>query len=695
MLRSPLPARPALPALVAYIDAAQRYRFCNPSHNDIAGTDASQLVGLTVCEVLGSSGYAVLAPELAKALQGSAVAFERMLHIGQHYIDALVEFVPDLDPVAGVRGVYVVIIDQSARRAAEQALLQQQALLHATLASVGEPLLTTDAQGQIAYMNASASALCGWQLEQCLGWASGAVVPLYERAGCTLLPDAAPRVLAQPGVPVSYRDVLLRTRSGAYIPVEGSVTAILSDGVASGTVWILRDVSAACALAAELTYQASHDALTGLLNRREFEQRLEALIVATRGTAVRHTMLYMDLDQFKIVNDTCGHAAGDELLRQLSRVLRGTLRHTDLLARLGGDEFGVLLHHCSGSDAAITAESLRRTIYDFNFIWRDRMFPIGVSIGLISFGDDGLQLADLLRRADAACYLAKDKGRNQFRVFDADDQELLQRQGQIDWASRIHCALNDNRFVLYQQKIQALSGAAGSVPHYEVLLRMRDEDGSVIPPMAFVPAAERYGLMPLIDRWVIRRAFLEIAGRNPAGQAPRELCAINLSGASVGDPSMLAYICEQFDACALEPSAVCFEITETAAISNLSDAIRLIEALAVLGCRFALDDFGSGMSSFAYLKHLPVNFLKIDGEFVKDILERPVDHAMVEAINRIGHVMEIETIAEYVETDAIRERLAALKIDYVQGYGVHRPEPMAELLQPVGASARNTDPLFI
>jgi diguanylate cyclase (GGDEF)-like protein len=425
----------------------------------------------------------------------------------------------------------------------------------------------------------------------------------------------------------------------------------------------------------EISHQAAHDALTGLINRREFESRLEIALQNAQIEKLQHTILYLDLDQFKVINDTCGHVAGDQLLRQLTTLLQGSLRQSDTLARLGGDEFGVLLECCSLEPAVRIAETLRQTVNDFHFVWQDKTFPIGVSIGLVNFGDDGLTLGDVLSIADAACYVAKDKGRNRIHVYSPGDNELAQRNSEMDWIGRIRKALDENRFVLYAQKIIPLSGDGNEGEHHELLIRMLDEAGKLIPPMAFIPAAERYNLMPTLDRWVIKTAFAQYKGAG-TGKAPPRSCAINLSGASIGDDNLLAFIKEQFDTFQIPPGVICFEVTETSAIANLGKAAVLIRDLKAMGCRFALDDFGSGMSSFAYLKHLPVDFLKIDGSFVKDMVDDRIDHAMVEAINRIGHVMGIQTIAEFVENDAILAELRKIGVDFAQGYGIGRPQPL-------------------
>ncbi|MFV3016134.1 putative bifunctional diguanylate cyclase/phosphodiesterase, partial [Pseudomonas sp. KHB2.9] len=427
---------------------------------------------------------------------------------------------------------------------------------------------------------------------------------------------------------------------------------------------------------ANLSWQATHDALTGLANRREFEFRLEQVLQqVAREHSGRHALMFLDLDQFKLVNDTCGHAAGDELLRHICALLQSDLREGDTLARLGGDEFGILLENCPASVAEKIAESLRHTVQNLHFVWKGRPFMTTVSIGLVHISQVPTTLETSLRAADMACYMAKEKGRNRVQVYHADDSELSLRFGEMAWVQRLHMALEENRFCLYSQEIAPLGHTDADNGHIEILLRLHDEAGRIILPDSFIPAAERYGLMSSLDRWVVDNVFNLIARcMHERPGRPMAMCAINLSGITIGDDAFLGFLREKFAAYSVPPEMICFEITETCAIANLGSAIRFINELKALGCHFSLDDFCAGMSSFAYLKHLPVDFLKIDGSFVKDMLDDPINRAMVEVINHIGHVMGKRTIAEFVETPHIEQALLEIGVDYAQGYVIERPQ---------------------
>jgi diguanylate cyclase (GGDEF)-like protein len=425
-----------------------------------------------------------------------------------------------------------------------------------------------------------------------------------------------------------------------------------------------------------IEHMAFHDALTGLNNRFEFEHQLRRALETTEH-GHSHALLYVDLDQFKIINDTCGHVAGDELLRQVATLLKGPIRGADTLARLGGDEFGVLLLDCPPDQARRIGERMLELVRDFRFIWQDKNFNIGASIGMVMLDHPGLTLADAMRQADMACYAAKDKGRNRIQLYLPDDVELRQRHGEMEWVNRINRALETDFFELHHQRIVALSGAH-PVNCCEFLLRMREPGNPrLILPGTFIPAAERYGLMPAMDRWVVAHSLGHLSScRAAAPDLDKGLAFINLSGATLNDEHFLAFVKDQLEQYGIPAASVCFEITETAAISNLKHALAFIDGVKTLGCRVALDDFGTGLSSFSYLKTLHADYLKIDGGFVRDMLDDPMDASIVEAINNIGHVAGLTTIAEFVETDAIRARLVEIGVDYAQGYGIHRPEPL-------------------
>ena len=450
----------------------------------------------------------------------------------------------------------------------------------------------------------------------------------------------------------------------------------------------IQDITEAHQLSKELSYQATHDALTGLVNRREFEARIEYALEGTWRNGKEHAVCYLDLDQFKVINDTCGHVAGDELLRQVANVLRTKVRASDTIARLGGDEFGLLMENCPLVQSQRVAESFRAAIEDFQFVWDDKRFRVGVSIGLVPINGDSASVTEVLQQADTACYAAKDLGRNRVHIFLRDDEELTKRHGEMQWVTKIQAALETDQFRLYVQPIVPVVGDRSRYEHYEVLIRMIDESGADVPPGAFLPAAERYNLAAQVDRWVVSH-LLEWAVQNPLEFARFDMCSINLSGLTLADESFLGYVIELLRAARVPSSKICFEITETAVISNLSQASRFISTLKALGCLFALDDFGSGLSSFAYLKNLPVDYLKIDGMFVRDVHTDPLDRALVRSINDVGKVMGKKTIAEFVENDDILRVLAEVGVDYAQGYGVGKPFPLSLLDHVPEALAAN------
>lgn len=577
-----------------------------------------------------------------------------------------------LSVVLGI-GIAVAVVRHSTR--AERALFHEKERAEVTLHSIADAVISTDAEGRIEFMNPIAEQLTGWREAQALGELIDTVFRVVneltrEALSCHI--DSADIRDAQDIQP-QLNGLLISTDGNEYA-IEKSVAPIRDgQGGIIGYVFVFHDVTHSRHLAHQLSWQASHDALTGLANRREFESVMQQLCETAQARGKQHALLYMDLDQFKIVNDTCGHAAGDELLRQVAAIISTKVREGDSLFRLGGDEFAVLLTGCPVKRAEEIAHDIRQAIEDFRFIWQDKPFSIGVSIGLVPITVESEGMAQLLAAADAACYAAKEKGRNRVQVYEASDAELSMRKGEMRWLPRINRALEENRFLLYYQKITTVKREASfDMMQYEVLLRMLDEEGHIVPPQAFIPAAERYNLMPQVDRWVIRNTLAWIAAHAASLQGVSTVY-INLSGQSLNDELFLSFVEEQIKQVGVLSVRIGFEITETAAVANLSRAMHFINKLKALGCSFALDDFGSGMSSFAYLKNLPVDKIKIDGLFVRDILTDKIDCAMVEAINRIGHEMGIETVAEFVENDAILEKLKLIGVDYAQGYGIHMP----------------------
>jgi len=465
--------------------------------------------------------------------------------------------------------------------------------------------------------------------------------------------------------------------NGKIIWVRATARLVENEYRQGGLLLVGEDITEARLLSESIAYQASHDALTGLANRSQFDSYIKQAVALAYADNSEHVLCYLDLDQFKVVNDTCGHLAGDELLRQLGDLLRTHIRKQDFVARLGGDEFGVLMIKCSLNEAFLACENLRDLVKDFRFVWEDRSFTLGVSIGISAINGSSGNAVNLLKEADSACYVAKDNGRNRVHVFRPDDEELAMRQGEMQWVEKIQQGLEQNRFCLYGQPIVSITDHEEGL-HFETLVRYREDDGRIIPPGAFLPAAERYNLAPSLDRWVISHLFEWIATK-PGFIDELSLCSVNLSGLSMSDETMLAFISEQFSTWAIPAHKICFEVTETAAIANLSHATKFIKQLKERGCLFSLDDFGSGLSSFAYLKNLSVDYLKIDGLFVKDMLNDKVDLAMVKSINEVGHVMGKKTIAEFVENEQIFNLLNVLGVDYAQGYGIGKPVPLDEL----------------
>ena len=569
-------------------------------------------------------------------------------------------------------GIALFVIRRAAQ--AEQAMFREKERAEVTLFSIADGVITISADGKVEYLNPIAEQLTGWTKEEAQGRMLPDVFRVVNEDSREEIPSPAlGAALDGQAVSTDFHGVLI-SRSGNEYAVEQSVAPMRDPaGNMIGVVLVFRDVTQSRHLARQLSWQATHDPLTGLGNRIEFESMMDQLLETAGNQGKHHALVYLDLDRFKIVNDTCGHVAGDELLRQLSSLLLERVREGDGLFRLGGDEFAVLLVGCPLHRAIEIANDIRQRVEEFRFNWDGKSFSVGASMGLIPITADSMGKPQILAAADAACYAAKEKGRNRVQVYEPGNSELVAREGEMKWLQRIHAAINEDRFVLYFQRM--LNTRDRSRMDYEILLRMRDDEGRIVPPQAFIPAAERYHLMPMIDRWVVS-ATLSWAANNPKILNEIGGFYINLSGQSLNDEKFLGFVSEQIQGRDELTGMIGFEITETAAIANLTRAMRFISVLKGMGCRFALDDFGSGMSSFAYLKNLKVDKVKIDGIFVRDMLQDEIDFAMVESINRIGQLMGIETVAEFVENDQILAKVRELGVDYAQGYGIHRPEPL-------------------
>ncbi len=578
-----------------------------------------------------------------------------------------------LDEQGRARRIVGVDLDVTERKLFEEALFREKESAQITLQSIGDGVITTDSSCRIEYLNPIAEQLTGWRLEHAQGRAIDEIFRSFHEETCEPLENPLAVAIRRTCAIKSVRPTLLIRRDGNELYIESCATPIRDGaGNVSGGVLVFHDVSESRELNRKLSYHASHDILTGLVNRREFESRLERALKSARAREASYALCHIDLDQFKIINDNCGHSAGDALLGQVGALLKSKIRWRDTLARLGGDEFGVLLESCSLDEAVRNAEALREAIRNYKFVWEDRTFRLGASIGVVPISPENEDVAALISAADSACAAAKEGGRNRIYSFQENDIDLMRRRREMQWAARINNALEDNRFEIYRQVIQPLQQQHAGL-HYELLLRMRDETGKIVTPDQFITAAERYGLTPNIDRWMVEHALRWLVSEADEREK-LEMCSINLSGQSLGDDKFLPFVIEHFHRSGIDASKICFEITETAAIASFSQANRFIHALKELGCRFALDDFGTGLSSFGYLKHFPVDFLKIDGSFVKEILHDPIDREMVRSINEIGHLTGKQTIAEFAENDAIIDMLRSLGVDYAQGYGVHMPQ---------------------
>ncbi|WP_442923266.1 EAL domain-containing protein [Microcoleus sp. A2-D3] len=674
----------------------------------------TQMTGYLPAEIIGQTPSCLRGPE-SNAAQVAKIrrAFSRRTPLRLELINyrkdgstywVELNSVPVADEFGNLTHWVSVQRDISDRKRMEQAFFDEKELAQVTLQSIGDAVITTDSDGCISTLNPVAEKLTGWSTSEAKGLPLASVLRIVDETTRIPIENIAQIALYEGRIVDQGHNSLLIARHNREFAIDHCVAPIhASNGTIVGAVVVFRDVTQVRTQARQLTWQATHDPLTQLVNRREFEYQLEHALHSAQGYGQEHVLLYLDLDRFKIVNDTNGHIAGDELLRQVSLLFKSNIRKTDILARLGGDEFAVLLYQCLPEKGLEVAKLLLESIQEFRFGWQDKTFSIGVSIGLVAINPKTASTSGVLSAADIACYAAKNKGRNRVQVYQAGDRELIKQRDETQWVVQINQALEENRFRLYFQPIVHLLNSPTTGTHGEILLRLQLANGQLVSPMAFIPAAERYNLMHAIDRWVIRTLFSNLSQtftanllvQNPGEESDkivtlptccslsnsqssfdkyRSLYSINLSGDSINEEKFIDFIQEQFSIYQIPPEIICFEITETVAIANLSKAASLIWKLKELGCQFALDDFGSGMSSFAYLKNLPVDYIKIDGNFIKHLAENPIDIVMVEAITKIAHVMGIKTIAEYVESQAVMDKLKELGVDYAQGYFLGKPQ---------------------
>ena len=600
--------------------------------------------------------------------------------------EARAEFDRTLALMVTLAAGFILVSIFIARYVQRQALDSERRLFNAkehaqvTLHSIGEGVICTNLQGEVQELNATAAALLGCHQHEAIGKPVAEVLRLSPEGEPTRLLDPVAQVLRQSGLVTSDDNAILHRSGSEDLAVEYTASPIYDrDHKLLGSILVFRDVTQMRALSSQLSYHAHHDDLTGLLNRREFEARVSRALEDAQRHDRESWLCYIDLDQFKIINDTCGHLAGDEQLKRVAAALACRLRDEDIVARFGGDEFAVLIRNTTEEGTLRMVERIREEIQSMPFVWEDKRFATSFSMGVVPVNRESGTLQELFSTADSACYLAKEAGRNRIHLYRPDDADMAHRQGEMQWVHQITRALEEERFTLYYQAIAPLQRHCRQRCG-EILVRMVDAHGNLIPPMAFIPAAERYNLMGKIDRWVIRNTLENLASLRSSMLMPGDWVSINLSAQSLCDQYFLEFVLQLVDKHGIDPAWLCFEVTETSAIANLTRAIEVITRLKDRGCRIALDDFGSGVSSFAYLKNLPVDLVKMDGDFVRDIRGNDTNLALVEAINRVGHVMGIQTVAEYVEDRRTAVLLRRLGVDYGQGYGIQRPIPLREAL---------------
>ncbi len=652
--------------------------YANDAAADLFGVARETLQGKPVTDLLRPAYRAVVRRQVLVQLEGdqpSKPVEVQLINSDERGLWAeLHSRVIDFD---GNRALLTVARDISHRKSMEASLGRGKLQARITLESIGEGVITTDTAGIIDYMNEAAEHLTGSTRSIGIGKRLTDLIALVDENDRESLGDPVQQCLNErKRVSLGRRALLLSKQGGRECSIELTASPIRgAEGTVAGCVIIFHDVTEIRGLTRQMSYQASHDALTGLINRAEFERRLESALKSARGTDVGHVVCYLDLDRFKAVNDSSGHLAGDNLLREIASLLKEKVRDSDTVARLGGDEFALLLVGCPLDKARQIADDVCQAVADYRFVWHDQIFDIGVSIGLVEIGHESGSAESVLGAADSACYVAKQQGRGRVHVYSARDEVVARQRGEIQWLQRLQHALKENQFELFVQPIISVAGRVREGPALEVLLRMRDESGELILPEQFLGSAARYQLMSHIDRWVVQATLTAIA--SGALRLPDERsCAINLSGQTLGDEDFLEFVVEALDHTGVAPSQLCFEIPESVVVTNLDHAHRFINVLHGIGCRFALDDFGNGIGSFSNLKYLEIDYLKIDGNYIRDLDTDSVNHAMVTAMIKLARTLDFQIVAEQVEDQASFETVRRMGVDFVQGYVVERPHAL-------------------
>jgi len=674
--------RSLLRALVASVHEPvlvhrERIDAANPALCTLLGLEPGEVVGRTLAELVSPEYAGLVGSSVARRLAGEEAPEVTEIEVVDAHGQVTRLELKGTTLVIGKDRVIVFSAIEMLPVAAGKGTPRTDGRAQLALDSLGEGLVTTDTNGRIDFINRVAEELIGVSRTDAMGTQLTGIVSFVDEHDRRPLADPVRQCMASARrVSLGRRALMLARATGQERSIELSAAPIVAErGEINGVAVVLHDVTELRGLARQMSYQASHDALTGLINKREFERRLAESIEASRGGTQTHIMCYLDLDRFKAVNDTCGHLAGDNMLREVASLLRDAVRDSDTVARLGGDEFGILLLSCPLQKARQIAGDICRSVNDYRFVWKDRIFSIGVSVGLVEVGRESGEIEDVMSAADSACYVAKQNDGSHVHVYSARDEAVARHSGEIQWLQRLQSALRDGLFELYAQPIVAAREGGAGGPALEVLLRLRDESGRMAAPGEFMQAAERYRLMSLVDRWVVQTALSALASgviRLPDGKS----VAINLSGQTLGDPSFLEFVVETLDRTGVSPSQVCFEVTENSVIGNLDLAQRFIGVLHGMGCQFALDDFGNDLGAFSNLKNLSMDYIKIDGTFMRDLSHDAVNQAMVAAIVRLARTLNFRLIAEQVEDGASLEMARGMGIDFAQGYVIGRPEPL-------------------